>query len=59
MDCNQETQQMFSYLAPLLGDLQGNGLDLSKIDWDYIAKWYAVEEPLITKELGRLASLDI
>lgn len=58
MACNKETEKLFSYLAPLLCDLEDEGLDLSKIDWGHVADWYQ-ESPRIQNELDHLASLDI
>ena len=56
---SKETEKLFSYLAPLLCDLEDEGLDLSKIEWGHVADWYQKESPRIEKDLDRLAYLDV
>lgn len=54
-----ETDTLFSYLAPLLADLEDSGVDLAKIDWQAIADWYGHESDRLAADQALMQYLDI
>lgn len=53
------TEILFSYLAPLLGDLERYGVDIKDIDWQEIANSYGHESERIEAEQALMQYLDI